>query len=109
MREFFAALAALFGALAGFFITAFVGCLVAIQAESLVMGLVAVGLAIAAAIGGGYLGAKLVLGNPPTPPHGSMREGSIIRRGSMPNLVCRPKPDDKKEQPPAAGEAESKK
>jgi hypothetical protein len=109
MREFFAALAALFGAVAGFVITGFVGCLVAVQAESPALGFVAVGLAIAAAIGGGYLGAKLVLGNPPSPPRGSMREGSIIRQGSMPNMVYRPKPEDNKEPPPAADEAESTK
>jgi hypothetical protein len=100
MREFFAALAALLGAVAGFAITGFVGCLVAIQAESPALAFVTLLLAIGAAIGGGYLGAKLVLGNPPTPPRGS------IRRGSMPNLVYRPKPDEKKEQPPPAGEAE---
>jgi hypothetical protein len=100
MREFFAALAALLGAVAGFAITGFVGCLVAIQAESPALAFVTLLLAIGAAIGGGYLGAKLVLGNPPSLPH------ALIRQGGMPDMVYRPKPDDKKERPPAAGEAE---
>jgi hypothetical protein len=45
----------------------------------------------------------LVLGNPPSPPRGS------IRQGSMPNMVYRPKPEDNKEPSPATDEAESTK
>jgi hypothetical protein len=62
MRDVVAAVVALFGAVAGFFIVGFLGCLVAIRAESPPLAFLAVALAIAAAIGGGYLGARLVLG-----------------------------------------------
>jgi hypothetical protein len=68
MRTFGAIVAALFGAVLGFFIVGFLSCLVAVKAESIPMAFVAIALAIAAAIGGGYLGARLALGN--APPHG---------------------------------------
>ena len=66
MRTLGAIVAALFGAVLGFFIVGFLSCLVAIAAESVALGFVAVALAIAAAIGGGYLGAKAVLGQEPS-------------------------------------------
>jgi hypothetical protein len=61
MRTFGAVVLALFCAVGSFFIVGFFSCLVALYAESVALGYLAVCLAIAAAIGGGYLGAKMVL------------------------------------------------
>jgi hypothetical protein len=76
MRTFGAIVAALFGAVLGFFIVGFLGCLVAVKAEAIPMAFVAIALAIAAAIGGGYLGAKLVLSNEPPHKDGLRPRGS---------------------------------
>jgi hypothetical protein len=61
MRTFAAVVLALFGAAIGFTAVGFLGCWIALTAESIALAFVTIFLAIGAAIVGGYLGAKIGL------------------------------------------------